>query len=183
MNKFLFSTKSKLLAILSLTLVLASCSDSDEQLPTNATVTITPASNTWTVVPNLQTDAEGNEYCVIVEDYYQDEFVTIMVNDSESRAIGNIELVVSLSLSGNTFSHYPLVELYDDLNGNYIPEPEELVSGGDDPLLTTHTEEHTGFKNLIVRMNLSCEYRAQLRVVAQGYSTSADFEVKAKGEE
>jgi hypothetical protein len=178
MNGLTFTIRYKLFAILILVFLLTACGADKTQLPPNAKILVTPSTKEWNIISNIQTDADGNEFCSIVEDFYQDEFITILVTDSQGRAIGDIELVISLNLSGNTYSGYPVVELYDDLNGDYIPDPEELVSGSDDPLYRTTTDYYAGSKNLIVRMNLSCTYRAQLGVFADGLSGSANFEVK-----
>jgi len=180
MNRLIFNIRYKLVAILTLIFILTACGADTKQLPPKAKILISPSTKEWNIIPNIQTDADGNEFCSIVEDHYQDEFITVLVTDSQDRAIGDIELVISLNLSGNTYSGYPVVELYDDLNGDYIPDPDELVSGKEDPLYITTTDEYTGSKNLIVRMNLSCTYRAQLAVFVDGLSASADLEVKDK---
>jgi hypothetical protein len=182
MNGLIITIRYKLLTTLTLVLLLAACGAETTQLPPKAQISVSPSGADWEIVPNIQTTADGIEFCAIVDDHYLDEFFTIKVTDSQERAIGDVELVISLSLSGNNFSGYPVVELYDDKNGDYIPDPDELVSGSDDPLYRTTTDYYSGTTNLIVRMNLSCTYRAQLKVFADGLSSSADLEVIAKDE-
>lgn len=174
------SLKSKWLLFTSI-ILLAACGPETAQLPPGAEITISPASKDWTITPNLQTDEDGNIYCEVLEDFYQDELVNVTVTDSSGRAIGEAELVFALSLAGAGISvpgkpdFLGLVSLYDDRNGNYIAEPEELVSDYDDGFYVTKTEKYTGSKSMILRMNLSCIYDADLMVLSDGVSATATF--------
>lgn len=174
---------SQPLACLSIVLALASCGDSGgynlERLPEGTNVTISPAETTWEIVPNNQTNPDtGAEFCIPDPSIYQDEFVTVMVTDPTGTALGDVRIVVSIDLAANTYSgEFAPIELYDDRNGDFRPDPDELVSGADDPLLVTSTAEYTGSKNLIVRLNLTCTYRATMQAVAGGYTGSATFDV------
>lgn len=154
-------------------MLITACGGAD-QLPSNATVKISPTVRTWDIQPVLD---EETGQCVFFPDHYQDNVFVVSVQDSAGRAIGETDILVSLSHTENTASFYPMVELYDDKDGDYVPDPDELVSGEGDALFTTTTVEYTGEKILIVRSNVSCPYGAILQVVAQASSTEARIEV------
>ena len=152
-----------------LLVLLVGCSGEDEVLPTDTTILINPVEKDWLISPN--------SICVDQDFLYQDELITIQLTDGSGRPLSDVELLVSLNLAGNTFNGITAVELYEDQNGNFIPEEEELVSGDNNTLFITRTEDITGHKNLIVRLNLSCTYRSVLTVSAQGFTASTEFTV------
>lgn len=156
--------------------LLVACSGSGgdgtgKQLPVDYSVSITPNKQEWEISPDIDPDTKN---CSFYSNLYQDHLVAVSVTDSKNRGL-HTEIIVSLTLSGNTFSLFPYAELYDDKNGDFIPQEDELVSDETDPLLITETDEYTGAKYLIVRMNLSCVYEASLTVVAGGASNIATF--------
>lgn len=173
------SLSIKTVLVLSGLFLMTACGGgSDEaQIPPGANVTVTPNQKSWEIEPSF----DPNNQCIVFSDFYQDELFVVNVQDSQGRAIGDADLIVSLNLTANTFSGLTVVELYDDQNGDLIPDPNELVSDINDALLFTKTDEYNGSKNLIVRMNLSCPYRASLMVVADGISASADLQVISQG--
>lgn len=164
-----FSRLSFVTAVI-LTMLLG-CGGSTEQVPVGSTVSITPDEAEWVI------NADSDTPCQPIEQRYQDELVIISVQDSQSRPIGDTEIVVSLALAENT-SVYNVVELYEDKDGDLIPDKDELVSEENDALLVTKTDEYTGEKYLIVRMNVSCLYRSVMRVTAQSAVGQASFIVK-----
>lgn len=174
-NTFFYDAIKILFTAATLSWITACGGGGDEsQIPPGATVTVTPQEKTWDIQPQL----DSNENCIFFEDFYQDELVLVTVQDSQGRAIGDADLLVSLNLSEQTFSGLTVMELYEDRDGDFIPSPEERVSDDNDPLLMTKTDEFSGSVNLIVRMNLSCTYRGTLMVVAEGVSGSAEFAVR-----
>ncbi len=168
---------------------LISCGGSDgEQLPSSTSVDINPGEIVW----KIEKTEEG-ETCYVNENRFVDELITVRVSDGQGRALGDVEMIVSLALSENTSGGgvrrlsvqgniVPFVELYEDRNGNYTPEEDELVSGGDDPLLITSSDEYTGSKDLIVRVNLSCAYKSRLSVNVAGFYKSMSIDVVEKSE-
>lgn len=168
---------SKKLSLLILASVVAACgstgSDSPE-VPPNASIEIVTGDREWEI--NQALDSDGNPVCLGL---YQDEPVVVLVADSQGRALGNVDLTFSLTLSGNTLSVPPIVSLYDDMNGNGVADhPEELVSGENDPLFTTQTDERDGSAFAIVRLDLSCVYASTLTVFGAGMAASVDFTVE-----
>lgn len=159
-------------------LALTGCSSGEGQVPPGAVVEITPQLRTWDIVENL--DEEGN--CKPIPDYYQDNLMTIRVLDEDGRPIGDVDVMVSMALANNTFTGYPWAKLYDDKDGDFIPDDDELVSDVGDSLLFTRTDKHTGHKTLIIRVNLSCAHGSILHVVAEGASAEANIKVTAKQE-
>lgn len=172
-----------------LVLLLSACGGDDENVPVGATVEVSPSEKVWNSAPDLEED----QVCIVRPDNYQDELVTIRVADSNGRALGDVEVIASLNLTANTSGDnvqvqdengnaiFSMISLYDDKNGDFIADENELVSGVDDPILFTKTDEYNGTKTLIVRMNLSCRYRAILQVIAAGTTGNASFSVTTDG--
>ncbi len=157
-----------------LILMMTACGGGGNPLPIGSEVVISPREKTWDITPAK--DENGD--CIWSDDFYQDEPILISVKDAQGSPIGKIDLSVSLDLSGNTFSGVPALKLYEDRNSNGVPDdPDELVTSNTDPLFTTETKRYTGEKVLILRMNLSCQYKGQLFVSAGSFQGFADFEV------
>lgn len=152
---------------------LFGCENDGGQVPPDATVEISPSSRSWVIAENL--DEEGN--CIIHPEFYQDELMTIRVLDGDKRPIGNVEVMVSMALAENTFSGFPWAQLYEDKDGDFIPDEDELVSDAGDSLLFTRTDEYNGDVTLIVRVNLSCTHTSIIRVVAEGAYGEAEINV------
>ena len=152
------------------------CSD-DTPLPPGSSVTVQPDKKEWLIEENL--DERGN--CIWREDYYNDQPVLITVTDSQGSPIGEADLTVSLDLAGNTFSSHSRMKLYEDKDGNGVPDdPAELVSDEDDPMYRGKTEKYSGEKHLVLRMNLSCNYRGQIYAISDGFMGGGEFAVKEK---
>jgi hypothetical protein len=155
--------------ILLISFALSACNSSDDQLPPDTQVIVSPSSYTWTVNEYLGTDGE----CIYFEDVYQDTVVQISVLDIQNRPIGEVDISLYLSPSNSTsppeFDNEYVFYLYDDFNGNgVVDHPQELVSGTGDPILyEAETEKYHGTKTMIIRTNTSCGgYRATLSVFA-----------------
>lgn len=168
--------RSRLLLPVLLSSVVACNSGDDNTLPPGAKVSVSPESKSWQIEENR--DENGN--CVFDPDIYNDQLIVITVFDGQGSPIGKADLTVSLDLAGNTFTGFPVLSLYDDKNSNGVVDGlEELVSDNNDPLFRDKTAEYSGEKMLILRMNLSCQYRGDLSVMSDGYFGSANFEVLA----
>jgi hypothetical protein len=166
--------------LMTLAVAVTGCGSDTAPLPPDATIEVSPSSKEWVSAPNNQTDANGVTHCVVIDDFYQDELVSVRVLDGQGRAIEDAELIFSLNLAENTFSGHPVLSLYNDLNKNFVADPGELVSSAENDLFITTTEAYTGSKYVIVRMNLSCPYDGELRVYSEGISGSASFLVSAE---
>jgi hypothetical protein len=160
--------------LLLITTGLAGCNTGEDQIPPDTTVEIFPAYRTWEI-PD-----DGLDTCTIYPSNYVDNLFTIRVLDGGGRPLGNVELMISLALAENTLGLNSFVELYDDKDGDFIPDPDELVSGEDDPLFFSRTDKYNGSKTVIVRSNLSCEYGALLSVVAKGAANEVEIDVSKK---
>lgn len=158
------------------TLALFGCNNGSGQVPPNASIEISPASRTWTITENL--DEEGE--CHFNENHYQDELMTVRVLDAEQRPIGDVEIMVSVALTGNTYSGDQWIKLYEDKDGDFTPDEDEFVSEFGDSLLFTRTGKYNGEKTLIVRVNLSCAYGTVFQVVAEGVQAEVEIDVVAR---
>jgi uncharacterized protein YceK len=169
--------KVKLLTIFLLILMVAisGCNDvTSNQLPPNTEVRVNPQEINWKI-----NDTGG--VCNFDPDYYQDASVSVMVVNEAGSYIPDAPINATLDLSENTFTGLPVLALYDDKNGNGVADgPEELVSGNTMGSYQTHTDSKTGSKMLIVRSNLSCEYKGSLYVFADGYMGSVSISVSSK---
>ncbi len=156
--------------------VLAACGPGADEhpVPPGAQVQIEPQDFTWTIVPAQ--DSQGNPVCL--EGVYNDHTFVIRVVDANGSPLGEVDLRVRLDLAGNTSSGPDVLRLYDDYNGNgVVDHPQELVSAAGQPALFTRTAKYTGEKIVLVRVNLSCTYRATLTAIAGSAHGSASIEV------
>lgn len=165
------SRTSTLAAIVALAL---SSGCSNDQLPSDAKLSISPDSRTYKI--NEQLDEEGN--CIFYEDYTIDIPLQVSLRDGSGNPIGDVELSVYADWTESTFGgrRFPLA-LYRDMNGNgMIDEDVELVSGADDDVAKFMTSEFGGSATLLLRINLSCSYRGQVFVFSEFASASTDIE-------
>lgn len=147
---------------------------SNEQLPSDATLSISPDSRTFTITEQL----DENDKCIYFDNYTLDTPLQVSVRDGSGNPIGDVKLSVYADWTANTFGGrtFPLA-LYRDMNGNgMIDEDVELISGADDDVATFRTSEFGGSATLLLRMNLSCSYRGQVFVFSEFASASADIE-------
>lgn len=166
-----------LLSLLSMTLAGCGGGGGDDQLPPGATIMLEPAEITWNIDP-------AGSPCFINPNLYQDRLFSIRVLNSAGSPIGETPITVTLDLSGNTFGGYPVLELYEDRNGNGVVDgPSERVSDSNDPLFRSSTARYTGERYLILRTNLSCPYRGSLNVYAFGVGSGMSVEVRERGDE
>ena len=152
---------------------LAACGGSD-QLPPDASISISPNDKTFNV-DTLENPDNGQ--CFFLEGLYQDVLVVITVRDGKGRPIGEADLTVMVDFTDNTSSFGKIIRLYEDRDGDLLADEDELVSGENAPLLRTRTREFSGTTEVILRMNLSCEYRASMTVQSEAAVGSASFAV------
>ena len=156
-----------------LSIALAGCGGGggDDQIPPGASVMIEPASFDWDI-------AQQPSPCIINPGFYQDSYFSVRVLNAAGSPIGEVPLMITVDFTGNTFSGTPVLELYEDRNGNGVADgPSELVSDTNDPIFRTSTARYTGEKYLIVRTNLSCPYQGNIQVFAYGVSGIATIDV------
>lgn len=150
-----------------LSLLLVGCG-TDQQLMPGSSVAITPSSKELNITEIL----DENGQCIWYEDNELDIPLVIQVLDAGGAPVGNADLTVYVDWSGNTFPNgLEALKLYEDLNGNgVVDHPSELVSGAGDAIYRTQTEEYTGEKLLLLRINLSCEYKGDVYAISDGYT-------------
>lgn len=179
------------LALLLICAALVACKSGGKQLPNQVNIRISPSEQEWLVhKPTDDGSCPGIDYA-----RHQDNVVSVRVSDGQGRALGDTEVLFSLSLSGNSYDPtgeiyqglisdittglpMSIVELYHDRNGDMRPQAEELVSGVEDALFTARTDRYNGSIQLIVRMNLTCRYKASLQATVGGFSNQAEFSVE-----
>ncbi len=171
-------TKTKYLGLALLPALLVACGGGEDGnvVPTNTHVAVVPDNIEWEV-SELRDDDDSCIYGV----WYQDEPIMISVRNDDGSVLSEVDLVISLTLSGNNYSGIPRLKLYEDRNGNgVVDDPEELVSGEFDPLFQTTTAQYSGDKLMFVRMDLACEYRGTLYAMVGGYMGQVNFSVNPK---
>lgn len=155
--------------------MLMGCGGADENpVPVNATVLVSPNAIEWQIppVPTGQTCSD-----VFDPSYYNDHTIAVSVMNANNSPLGDIDLRIIADLAGNTYSGIEVVKVYDDFNGNgVVDDPAELVSSNASPAFTTKTSRN-GTKVILVRVNLSCPYRANLNVYAGAAFGSINIEV------
>lgn len=153
---------------------LVACGAGDENpVPPGATITLSSSEYKWDI-------KAVEDPCFINPDYYHDHLVNISVANSSGQPVGDVNVHLTLDLSGNTFSGFPVMGLFDDLNGNGAREPEELVSINGKGAYTVKTHPYEGSRAVWVRVNLSCPYRGTLSAYSGMASTSMNFIVEEK---
>lgn len=137
---------------------------SDNPVPANSQIRMSPATIEWEIQENIDPDSG---LCFLDPDFFQDQTLAITVVDGSGVPLGDVAVSVLLDLSGNTFPGIPRLKLYHDQNGNGVPDdPQELVSDEDDSAFRIKTDQYSGTASVIVRVNLSCEYRATVYAFA-----------------
>ena len=154
--------------------VLTGCSN--DLVPVGASLTMTPETHS-TVISEWQ-DEEGN--CLFNQDNHVDIPVIMQLVTADGSPIGEAELNVYADFAANTFTGLPVLALYDDLNGNGVVDAEsELISGPDDDIARVKTDQWTGSRMLLLRINLSCAFKGEIVAFTGGSSTRSGIEVVA----
>lgn len=157
-------------------LTVSGCSS--EQLPSGASLSISPDARTIDIVERRAID----DPCVIDDDDHVDLPLVIALRDPQGAPIGDAVISVYVDFAANTYSGYPVLALYDDLNGNGVVDDDgERVSDSDDSIARVRTGDYSGDRALLLRVNLSCAYRGQVFAFVDGVSAMASIEVKAEG--
>ncbi len=162
----------RVLAMFAILALSSSCSN--DQLPSDATLSISPSSRTFEITEQL----DENDNCIYFDNYTLDTPLQISLQDGSGNPIGDMELSVYADWTENTFGggRFPLA-LYRDMNGNgIIDEDLELVSGAEDDVATFRTSEFGGSATLLLRVNLSCSYRGQVFVFSDFVSAAVNIE-------
>ena len=177
--------KLKPVLLVAFVVSLSACGGGDSNpVPVNSNVTLSSSDSKWEISPSYDPNTGA---CLYSDNFYVDEVLVVSVTDSSSRPLGDVSVFMTLSLAGNTFlgetpggtTFTAPFKLYEDMNGNgVVDDPEELVSAVGDPFYFTRTDEYTGTKMIVVRVNVSCTYRGYLTVTAG--SASARFEIEVK---
>lgn len=134
-------------------MVLSGCGK-DEGLtaPSDSTITIDPSAVSWTISDVSSCPSAS----------YNDHIFTIAVKDSDGNSMNNIDITVELALSANSGSSInQILELYDGDTGQKVTSPYNTMTGD------------SGTKNMIVRVDLDCEYTATFNVFSgDAYGTA-----------
>ncbi|MDB4222400.1 hypothetical protein N9850_01410 [Granulosicoccus sp.] len=152
--------------------LLASCTENT--VPANAVLDITPRSHSVQIIEWL----DDNGGCVYAPENFMDIPLVLQFTTVNGSPIGESSILVYADFSENTYPGYPVLGLYDDLNSNGVIDSDtELVSGFDDNIAEVRTGKYNGAKTLLLRVNLSCSFRGEIRAIAGGISGAAVIEV------
>ena len=155
-----------------LTSALVSCTENT--VPSNAVLDITPRSHSVQITERL----DDTERCVYAPENYMDIPLVLQLTTVNGSPIGESLIHVYADFSENTYPGYPVLALFDDLNSNGVIDSEtELVSGFDDDIAAVKSGKYNGVKTLLLRVNLSCAFRGEIRAIAGGVSGSSVIEV------
>ena len=157
-----------------LCLLFSACSS--DQLPVGSSLRITPEDRNIRIVELRDED----DVCIFFSNNYVDVPVVITLVNAQQSPIGGAEISVYLDFAENTFTGVPALKLYRDGNGNGVIDDEsEYVSGINDPIAKVRTRDLSGDSNLLLRINLSCEFRGEVFAYVDGTTASATINVEA----
>jgi len=143
-------------------------------VPSDGTLEISP--NSHTIQTASLSDDAGQ--CLYFSENYIDIPLVFQLSTSNGSPIGDAWIEVYADFSAGTYSGEPVLALYDDFNGNGVVDSEtELISGIENDIPRIKTGQYTGSKNALLRVNLSCPYRAEIRGIAGGIYGSAVIQV------
>lgn len=165
---------ARVLLVLLAALTLVSCAD--ETVPSNAVLDISPKSHSVQIT-ELIDDAQR---CVFTPENFMDIPLVLQLTTVDGSPIGGSPILVYADFSGNTYPGYPVLALYEDLNSNGVIDSDvELISGTDDDIAEVKSGKFNGAKTLLLRVNLSCSFRGEIRAIAGGISESSVIEVNS----
>lgn len=152
--------------------LLVSCAENT--VPSNAVLNMSPQSHSVQITEWVD-DAQR---CVYASENYMDIPLVLQLTTVDGSPIGESQIHVYADFSENTYPGLAVLSLYDDLNSNGVVDSEsELVSGFDDNIAVVRSGKYNGAKTLLLRVNLSCSFRGEIRAIAGGVSGSAVIEV------
>lgn len=157
---------------------ISSCTS--DQLPPDAVLFIEPENRSFTIVDRR--DEEGR--CVVNPDLYVDEPLVITLRNAQGSPIGNKPVSVYADYAGNSFVGSQVLALYDDHLGNangVIDGDNELISGRDDAIAQVVTDDLTGARVLLLRINVSCPYQGDIFAFVDGVVATSDISVSIIG--
>ena len=147
-------------------------------VPTDATLTLTPSTHAIDIVETVNSSGQ----CEYAEANHLDIPLTITLSTVNGSPIGDEWVSVYTDFSANTYSGRSVLSLYEDLNGNGVVDGEsELISGQDDDIARVRTDKFSGAKMLLLRINLSCAFRGEVRALAGPTYGAASFAVIQQG--
>ena len=170
----MISLKNLLLTVMA-SLFGMSCTN--DIVPVNARLLITPESHTTNIIE--QRDAD--DQCSYDASNYVDLPIVLQLTTDNGSPIGDTSMSVYVDFAANTFSGIAVLSLFDDLNGNgVVDEDVELVSAKDDSIARVKTDKWTGARSLLLRVNLSCSFKGEVFAFTGGVTGRAAIEVVAQ---
>ena len=168
-------SRKNLLLIVIATLLGMSCSN--DVVPVNARLVITPESRTINIIEQQDVD----DRCLYDAANYVDLPIVFLLTTDNGSPIGDTSMSVYVDYAANTFSGIAVLSLYDDLNGNgVVDEDVELISAKDDSIARVKTDKWTGARSLLLRVNLSCSFKGEVFGFTGGVTGRAAVEVVAQ---
>lgn len=154
------------------TSALVACSGNT--IPFNAVLNITPRSHSAEITEFV----DEAQRCIHAPDNFMDIPLVLQLSTADGSPIGESAILVYADFSENTYPGYAVLALFDDVNSNGVIDSDtELLSGFDDDIAIVNSGKYTGAKTLLLRINLSCSFRGEIRAIAGGVSGSAVVEV------
>ncbi len=155
-------------------LTIAGCGDNP--VPVDASLTITPGTYTSRIVERQNETGQ----CLFNANHHVDIPILLQLTTADGSPIGDAELNVYIDFAENTYSGLSTLELYDDLNSNGVVDARlEYISGFNDDIARVRTDEWSGSRMLLLRINLSCSFRGEIFAYTGGVSGRTDIEVVA----
>lgn len=143
-------------------------------VPTDATLQITPENSSYRILSS----GDENRECIVDPGMYMDVPLVIQLQTVNGTPIGDKAIRMHVELAQDSFPRRPVLALYKDVNSNgVIDQNDSLVSAESDAAASLVTDQWSGSQTLLLRMNLSCGYRARIHAIADGISGFSSVEV------
>ncbi|MFK7892385.1 MAG: hypothetical protein AB8B63_16325 [Granulosicoccus sp.] len=166
--------KSRMRCAIGCLAVFALSACENNVVPTDATLQITPDSSSYRILSSR----DESSTCIVDPGMYMDVPLVIQLLTVNGTPIGDTAIRMHVELAQNSFPRRPVLALYKDVNSNgVIDQNDSLVSAESDAAAQLVTDQWTGSKTLLLRINLSCGYRARIHAIADGISGFSSVEV------
>lgn len=139
--------------VLGMMTLLGCGKDESFTAPSGSTITINPSAVSWTIGSASSCPSFS----------YNDHIFTITVKNSNGENMNNMDITAELALSPNSASATnQVLEMFDGDTGQAVTSPYNTTTGDD------------GTKNIVVRVDLGCEYTANFNVFSgDAYGTAS----------
>jgi len=147
------------------------------QVPNNSVLSLFPSHRDIEAISDVSSvDAD----CISTNYPYVDVPILVTLATSDGNPISQIPISLFADWTSSDSSDSRIVKLLYDFNEDGIFDSDlEAVADGPESMFTWATSSLTGDINLVLRLNLSCQYSGELVAVGAGLFASSSFTVRS----